>query len=190
MDIKLNNICKSYKENTVLNNFSATIKQSGVTAFCGTSGCGKTTLLNILMGIEKMDRGNIEGLSNKKISVVFQEDRLLEWDTVLNNILFVMKKRDAEFAKHVLSSVLLSDCANLKANELSGGMKRRVAIARALAVCGNLLVLDEPFSGIDDKTKIHIMNLIKNYSENNAVAFVSHDFGEIKYLNATVYNMV
>ncbi len=189
MSVFLNNVTKSYDNTFALKNFSAEIKGTGVTAFFGQSGSGKTTILKMLLGLTSPDSGTVEGLAGKKVSAVFQEDRLLEWATALENVLLVMKKRNKDKAFSLLKQVFLSGSENKKVSELSGGMKRRVAIARALAVESQLLILDEPFSGLDDELKLNIMKLIKACSKRQAVVLVSHDIDEIKYFDSVVYNV-
>ena len=148
--IQLNNITKSFGGHTVFNNFTAEIPLYGVTVIRGASGAGKTTLFRLLLGLEQPDAGEILGMQVKKPAVVFQEDRLLPWATALKNAALGSDTARAETA---LGRLGLSESICQLPRELSGGMKRRVAVARALAYGGDILFLDEPFTGLDDENK-------------------------------------
>ena len=148
--ISVKNLTKSFGGHTVLNNFSAAIPLCGVTVIRGASGAGKTTLFRLLLGLEKPDAGEILGMQGRKPAVVFQEDRLLPWSNALEN---VSLGSDAARANAALSRLGLCESMCQLPRELSGGMKRRVAIARALAFGGDILFLDEPFTGLDEENK-------------------------------------
>ena len=174
--IKINNISKAFGENQILKNVSTEIPDTGIFAICAPSGNGKTTLLKILCSLEAPDSGTIEGIENKRLSVVFQDDRLLPWCTAIENVALVC---DEKRAKELLKSVELQDDINKKPNELSGGMCRRVALARALAFNGDILLLDEPFKGLDKDLKERIFKLVEKYAENRTVILITHDEEEM-----------
>ena len=182
--LKIENLTKKFEKKTVLNNFSMTCPQKGVVAIMGASGIGKTTLLNIIAGIEKPDSGKIIS-SFKKISYKFQEPRLLEWLTAAENISAVMPESEFDVEKY-LYLVELADSANKFPSELSGGMQQRVALARALAYGGDLLLLDEPFSAVDHNTKQILIDAILKYAQNYAVILVTHDISDAESLNAEI----
>ena len=182
--LKISNLTKKFGENTVLNNFSAEFPDVGVVALMGASGIGKTTLLNIIVGIEKADSGEIHSTFNR-VSYKFQEPRLLEWLTAKENIEAVLPKGTNDVLKW-LEAVELEDSADKYPAELSGGMQQRVALARALAYGGDLLLLDEPFSAVDTDTKKVLMSAISRYATNNAVILVTHDVSEAEALNAEI----
>jgi len=202
--IKLSNICKSYGEKKVLQNINLTLHPGEITCLMGASGIGKTTLVNIIAGITPPDSGKIilapsgnlaiqnlceceELTAIIPISVVFQEDRLLEWETALTNVLFVATKEHKKQAVELLTQAGLADSINKKAAELSGGMKRRVSICRALIANSNLLILDEPFKGLDSETKPIIMNMVKQYSSKEKyVLCVTHDASEVEFLGGKI----
>lgn len=148
--ISIKNLSKSFDGHSVLANFSAEIPLHGVTVLRGVSGVGKTTLFRLLLGLDKPDTGEIIGMSGKKPAVVFQEDRLLPWATALDN---AAVGSDEARAKAALTQLGLSENMGQLPRELSGGMKRRVAIARALAFGGDILFIDEPFTGLDEENK-------------------------------------
>lgn len=153
--IEIKNISLSFGENMVFNDFSVKIPFDGVTAVRGPSGEGKTSLFRMLLGLQKPDSGMISGLEGKKVSVVFQEDRLLPWASALENVALVS---DTVAAESALTALGLKDSMHLLPRELSGGMCRRVAIARALAYGGDVLFLDEPFTGLDEDNKRLVAN--------------------------------
>ncbi len=148
--ISVKNVSKSFGGNDVLRDFSAEIPLSNTIVLRGVSGIGKTTLFRLLLGLEQPDAGEICGMENRKASAVFQEDRLLPWASALENVALVS---DETRAKAALGRLGLNEHMHLFPKELSGGMKRRVAIARALAYGGDILFLDEPFTGLDDENK-------------------------------------
>ena len=134
----------------MLRQFSAELPLEGVTVLRGASGAGKTTLFRLLLGLEKLDIGEVTGMLGKRPAVMFQEDRLLPWATALENVSLVS---DAARAEAALSRLGLCDNLCQLPGELSGGMRRRVALARALAYGGDILFLDEPFTGLDEENK-------------------------------------
>ena len=187
MPIQLTNICKSYGSppTPVLTDVSLTFNE-GITCIMGASGIGKTTLINIISGLVRHDSGHITGLDGKKISMVFQEDRLLSWETALTNVLFVTKPHKKNMAKELLTQAGLADSMHKKVHELSGGMKRRVCICRALAAEYDVIILDEPFKGLDSGTKPVIMDMVKKYTTGKTVICITHDAHEAKALGEVV----
>ncbi|MBR0139255.1 MAG: ATP-binding cassette domain-containing protein [Firmicutes bacterium] len=143
--MKLDKVTVRYKDKTVLDSFSCDIGP-GVTCITGPSGLGKTTLLHTLAGLITPDSGSVTGRP-EHVSLMFQDDRLFPWLTVLENVSIVCG--DEEKARRLLKAVELEKEEKSLPASLSGGMRRRVALARALAFDAGLLLLDEPFKGMD-----------------------------------------
>lgn len=181
--IKIEKLSKSFGEKKVLNDFSCEIPETGLTVISGASGIGKTTLIRLIAGLESADSGSITGLDGKTISIVFQEDRLFPHLTALENASIVS---DVQTAERILTAFGLGGDLDKKPSELSGGMCRRVSIARALAYGGDLLLLDEPFKGLDDKLRADVFRFILDYSKSAAVILISHDSGFNSYANKII----
>ncbi|TDT69708.1 NitT/TauT family transport system ATP-binding protein [Hypnocyclicus thermotrophus] len=192
--IKLISIDKKYNNEIIFKNFSIEFEENKIHIIFGPSGIGKTTLLNIIAQIEDFDKGKI--INNHTVSYVFQEDRLLPWLNVYENIEFVLKsiinkKNREKIIKNNLKLVKLENHLYKFPNELSGGMQRRVALARAFSYPSSLLLMDEPFKGLDLKLKKEIisdfLNLYK--SSNKTIILVTHDIKEAKLLNGIIYDI-
>lgn len=176
-------ICKSFGENRVLADFTEDFPEGKLTAVMGSSGCGKSTLLMILMGLLPADSGSVEMPENSRISAVFQEDRLCDNLTVSANIRLVTGKKysPAEIDGHLLA-VGLVGCADKPVRELSGGMKRRTALLRALLAEYDVLFLDEPFKGLDEDTRLSVMDYTKRMTQGKTAVMVTHDSRECDFL--------
>lgn len=179
--MRIEGLCKKYGETVVLDGFTADIKEGAVTALMGRSGIGKTTLLRILLGLEVADEGCVSDLSRPAVAV-FQEDRLSEPLSAVQNARLGRRDATKEEAKEVLTALGLSEDANRPVSTLSGGMRRRVAIARALLSDAPTLLLDEPFTGLDDKTKKEIIPYIKRALMGRTVLLITHDENEAALL--------
>lgn len=173
-NIVIDNLCKSYGSQKVLQNFSAVIPKGRITSMMAPSGFGKTTLLRILMGLEKADSGEIIGMTNCRLSIVFQEDCLCENLSAYANIRLVTEKPKEQIVR-ALQSVGLADCADQKVSELSGGMRRRVAILRALLAEYDLLLLDEPLKGLDKDRKHQVIEYILAQTKGKTVLLITHN---------------
>ena len=179
MDIVLENLCKSYGDHIVLNQFSAVIPAGQATAIMAPSGRGKTTLLRILMGLEQADSGSVSGLSGKKISAVFQEDRLCKNLSPVSNIRLVAPALKKSEIIAAMEQVGLTGCFSQPVRELSGGMKRRVAILRALLADYDVLFLDEPFKGLDADTRRLVIADTRQKSAGKTVILITHEEEDI-----------
>ncbi|MBR1757843.1 MAG: ABC transporter ATP-binding protein [Lachnospiraceae bacterium] len=172
MDISLEHISKAFGEQRVLRGVNLTFEEGRTTCLMGPSGNGKTTLLRILTGLEKADEGKVLGVP-EKIAMVFQEDRLLLERTALENVCIAAGVTERE-AEEAFRAVGLSEYEEKPAEQLSGGMARRVAIVRACLADAELIVMDEPFKGLDEGTLDLVITFIKARLENKTVIIVTH----------------
>ena len=184
--MKITNLTKRFGEKLVFDNFSTEIKENKITYLMGESGCGKTTLLRILSGLDKDFTGDVPELEN--VSYVFQEPRLFPSLSVQKNIQIVAEKTffSVEDALEIVE--LLGEESSFPAT-LSGGMKMRAALARALYHNGDIYLLDEPFSAIDEDMKERILPKIFDFFKANkkTVIIISHDTSEShKYADETI----
>lgn len=188
------NVTKKYSDKTVLDNFSLKIEKNSPTVIMGESGSGKTTLLRIAAALETADSGCFDA-NGENIAYMFQEPRLLPWKTALDNILAVLPKGSSSLAKKHLSATGLDVETDGKKfpSELSGGMRQRVAFARFLAYAestnATLLLLDEPFSAIDDVTARSMALLLKDFANGKILLVVSHDKSDAENLGAKTINI-
>jgi NitT/TauT family transport system ATP-binding protein len=186
--IEMKNVCFSYGDREVLKNFNLTVRDGQCVCLKGPSGCGKTTVLRLLLGLLTPDSGEIFGA--EKPSVVFQEDRLLSGFSLKTNVLLPpLTEEQQSKAIDLLSRAGLGQVLNKKVRHLSGGMKRRAAIVRAVAFQGDLLVLDEPFNGIDLENKRLMAEMIKRefLDQGKPVLMVSHVDKDAELLNAEIF---
>lgn len=179
---------------TVLRDISLTVQPGEFVCIVGGSGCGKTTFLRILAGLEteyegcvRLDEQQIAGPDLNR-GVVFQEHRLLPWLTVRDNVAFGLSRASSpersRKVQHYLDLVGLRSFEHEYPDRLSGGMSQRVAIARALAGCPEVLLLDEPFASLDALTRIRMQEeLLRIWqAEQTTVVLVTHDIEEAVYL--------
>lgn len=193
MPISIKNIQKAFGAKQVLNGIDYELEDGGIYCLMGPSGMGKTTLLRILMDLENPDGGDVEGLTRNDIAVMFQENRLLEWMDAIDNIA-VMRKgiRDKKLKKEIeenLKLILPADCLHQPVTQLSGGMKRRVALARAMNYPSKLIILDEPFTGLDRETKLEVIDYILKMRGNRILLVATHGVEDAAMLGAKVIQL-
>ncbi|MBQ2676643.1 MAG: ABC transporter ATP-binding protein [Clostridia bacterium] len=176
--IRLNNISKSFGDKLLFKDFSYNF-DTGIICITGESGCGKTTLLNIIAGLVAPDEGAVTA-DGGKLRMVFQEPRLLDWCTVLQNV--CIKSDDKIRASELLENLMLQNEENSYPDKLSGGMRQRVAIARALCDNPDILLLDEPFNGLDEATVQTAINVIKENMQGKLVICVSHNLDIVEQI--------
>ncbi|MDE7162778.1 MAG: ABC transporter ATP-binding protein [Clostridia bacterium] len=176
--IEIKNLCVKYGQNVVYDGFNLDIEDGKITCILGESGCGKTTLLNAVAGLV----GYEGSISQVKASYVFQSPRLIPYITVIKNLTAVGAERQA--ALNMLQRVGLEDKADAYPVSLSGGEAQRVSLCRALLFKSDLLLMDEPFSSLDLKTKLSAMELFKALQgeEGRSTLFVTHDVDEAVFL--------
>lgn len=189
-DLIVNNVCKSYDGEPILDHLTLTFSFGKTYCLMAPSGFGKTTFFRLLMGLEALDSGSVIGMENCRLATVFQEDRLLESYTAMENLRFVTGRR---YSAAALSSILLrllpEEALKKPVREFSGGMKRRTAILRALLAPSDILIMDEPFTGLDSETKAAAAALIKEYTTGKIVLFSTHNVEDAVLLDAEVVQL-
>lgn len=182
--LRLENITFAYgTEKHILRDFSLTIPDGGRVCLMGASGEGKTTILRLLLGVERPRCGVVSVPEGTRFSAVFQEDRLLPWKTALENAALFS---DTAAARTMLERLGLGDSLAVYPAALSGGMKRRVALARALCHPFDVLVLDEPLTGLDGETKVHCLDAIDAAVKRKTLVLATHDATEAAALKASI----
>ena len=192
--LKIEGLAKRYGDSTVFDSVNFDIRQGEFVCIIGHSGCGKTTILNVLAGLEQASEGHVF-MDNREIAgpslergVVFQGHALMPWLTVRANIAFAVRSKwplwsRAQVNEHVekyVAMVGLSAAIDKKPSALSGGMKQRVGIARAFAIQPRMLLLDEPFGALDALTRGTIQDeLLRICAETHQTVFmITHDVDE------------
>ena len=176
--IEIQNLSVTLGEKIIFSDYSTTFPDEGIVMISGESGIGKTTLLRVLCGLQKPDEGRIIGLADRRISVVFQEPRLLDHLTALENVALVT---DRTIAESLLRELNMENELHIKASKLSGGQKQRVSLARAFAYSNDVVLLDEPFTGLDEYNKQKAARLIQTA---RLAIVVSHDAEDAELLSA------
>lgn len=187
MSFGLEHVTFAYDNTVVCAGLSWTLPERGVVCLWGASGCGKTTLLRLLAGLEHPRAGTVTLPGAGRVDMVFQEDRLLPWMSALDNVMLPGASR--EKAEMLLRQLGLEEVMHRFPAELSGGQQRRVAIARALAASGDLLVLDEPFNGLDEASWRMAAPLISARAREIPVVLVTHVAQHAEALQATVLRL-
>ena len=194
--IELSGIYKRYGKDWLFENFSIAFPEGQISVLIGPSGIGKTTILRLIAGLEPYEKGSISGIGQQKISFVFQEDRLLPWLSLGENIELVLKasmtKEEAQAkSRQVLATLDLADAWHMMPAELSGGMQRRGSIGRAMAYDGDIFLLDEPFKGLDEALKGEILPKLADswHKAGKTVIMVTHDLKDARELANNLYEL-
>lgn len=184
--MRVEHLTKRFGDRTVLEDVSLTVPQGAVVCLMAPSGRGKTTLLRCIAGLETPDGGAVRDVP-ERVGFVFQEDRLCGGLTAGENVQLVTGRRmtAGEIETH-LRELGLDGQLRLPAEKLSGGQRRRAAIARAVCWGGGLLLLDEPFKGLDDAARQQAARYILRHRNGAAVLCVTHDREDAAALGATV----
>ena len=192
--IKLVNVSKFYtvdKESIkVIDKIDLSIPENKITVILGRSGCGKTTLLRLVAGLENFEQGEIIGVESKRKAYVFQEDRLMPWLDVKSNITFGIHKNEINNSRinEIIETVGLEKFYNAYPSQLSGGMKQRVSIARAFAYNPDFIMMDEPFSALDYFTREQMQSELLNIHKRLkcSILFVTHSIDEALILGDNI----
>lgn len=184
MGISIHDLTKRYGGQVVIDRLNLELEDGKTYCLMGPSGSGKTTLIRLLLKLEKPDQGTIKGLEKKKISAVFQENRLCETFSAVENVSLTAPKgcSKAEI-ETMLAALLPADAIHRPVSTLSGGMKRRTAICRALISPWDVLIMDEPFSGLDQDTKHSVISYIRSQSAGKLLILSTHQEEDVELLN-------
>lgn len=186
------NITKTYNKTKVLDGFSLSVANGEKIVLMGESGVGKTTLLDIAAGLVKCDSGEFK--TDRRIAYMFQEPRLLPTFDVQENVMAPLKSKDRhKLGENYLKQVELWDHKDKYPSELSGGMAQRVAFARFLAFAeetnANLLLLDEPFSAIDEEMRDRMISLLLEFAKEKSVIYVTHNSTEAEKISENIIKL-
>lgn len=196
MEVRFNNVQKSFGELNVIANFDCHIKQGELVALVGPSGCGKSTLLHMLAGLQTATKGSVLA-DNQPVTkpapsrtLVFQEHALFPWLTLRNNVALALelqqidKKTARQRASEWLKKVQLDGFDDYYPHQISGGMRQRAALARAFIAQPEILLLDEPFGALDALTRMQLQSELQVliHETHPTVMLVTHDVDEALFL--------
>ena len=196
--IIIKNLSKSYGTLTVLKNVDLTLDRYKTYCLMSPSGTGKTTLFRILMGLEKADEGDIIWNVGSGAGTETDTDasRLCPSFSPLENVMMVQKKHTSEISgisrDEILTAMcrlLPEECLNRPVSTLSGGMKRRTAILRALLTRSDLLLMDEPFTGLDEGTKDEVIKFLKEYRQDRFLLISTHQKEDVEKLGGILLTL-
>ena len=173
-DILIRNVTKRYGPKTVLSNLSCRFPGGQTTCVMGPSGCGKTTLMRLILGLETPEDGEILLPEGARLSCVFQEDRLVNHMSAVKNCRLALRGQDEKIVE-TLTKLGLGDSMHKPVRFLSGGMARRVSVARALAANADIVIMDEPFKGLDEDTRARAAGVIQEALRGRTLLLVTHD---------------
>ena len=180
MTIELEHVTKRYGDKTILDDLTLDLSTDTSYLVTGESGCGKTTLLRILMGLEKPDEGRIRLLGDYKYTwlscgVVFQDDRLIESLSAVRNVSVIRKLTSDKAAREELEKLLPPDIPDLPVRELTSVQRRMVCLVRAFSVPADILLLDEPFTGMEERERSMALAFIKEHKGSTPLVVASSD---------------
>lgn len=192
MELKIEHLSKSFHGLPVLKDLNLTLSSGPAYCLMAPSGSGKTTLFRILLGLEKPDGGCVLGLEHKKAGAVFQENRLCSEFSPVENVAMALPgpmRKNKAIAFSELSKLLPPESLLRPVSTLSGGMKRRVAVVRALTSPSDFILMDEPFTGLDEDTKLSVMNYIKEKAAGKLLIISTHQDEDVGLLNGILITL-
>lgn len=195
MRLTFEHLSKSYGELPVFSDYSLDLEGPGIYCVMAPSGTGKTTLFRLILGLERPDAGavHVTGGSfsdSPRFSAVFQEDRLISHLTPVENLRLVLgKSKSREELQLELQKLLPSESLRRPVSTLSGGMKRRLAFLRAILAPADLVVMDEPFTGLDDKTRELVIQYLLSHQEGRLFLIATHNREDVKKMGATLVEL-
>ena len=188
-DVKLTNCMVAYEEETIISNVNMEFLSGKIYAITGESGIGKTSLLKVLWGLIKVNEGSVLGKEFIRAGV-FQENRLFEECIALENVFATGQcAATEEMVLEALGYLLPKDSLCKPVKEYSGGMKRRVEIARAMLAESPVILMDEPFAGLDEGAKSRAVAFIKKYQNDRTILFTTHSMADIKEIDAEEFKL-
>lgn len=182
--ITISHICKSYGSRQVLKDYDMVMTKGQRYVLMAPSGAGKTTLLRILAGLDNTDAGTITGMP-ERVGMMFQEDRLCEEYDPVCNIMLGMSRADADRVRREAVRILPEDCLGQPVRELSGGMRRRVALLRAVLSDREILILDEPFAGLDEENRVRAAEYLLDQLNGRTLLVTTHREDDTALLQGT-----